>query len=240
MRFAFAALRSRHRRPTLLAAKNPDGRCANRLAVASCGGIGPQAQPIRASRSADRPFPRQPTDAWPAGQRAFHQSVRHGLIIETWWADRHHRVRARPEGCARCYTIMFSTNSTHSANAYLYKHLGYDPPRLPTPLALLSRAPHAWCCADAPYPAFKDSSQPRRHSTSSTSLGQHRQPRGAHAHSYAGSRPGGLSRHAHGDRPARGRSIFLDDVSQTQEHIKAALRTLASPPPDGDLPRSPT
>ncbi len=48
---------------------------------------------------------------------------------------------------------MFSTNSTHSANAYLYNNLGYDPVADFTPLALLSRAPHAMVVrADAPYP----------------------------------------------------------------------------------------
>jgi tripartite-type tricarboxylate transporter receptor subunit TctC len=82
----------------------------------------------------------------------------HGLIIEnmvgaTGTIASRATAKAAPDG----YTIMFSTNSTHSANAYLYKNLGYDPVGDFTPLALLSRAPHAMVVrADAPYPAFRD------------------------------------------------------------------------------------
>ena len=82
----------------------------------------------------------------------------HGLVIEnmvgaTGTIASRATAKAPPDG----YTIMFSTNSTHSANAYLYNNLGYDPIGDFTPLALLSRAPHAMVVrADASYPAFRD------------------------------------------------------------------------------------
>src|SRR5262249_39761438 len=82
----------------------------------------------------------------------------HGLIVEnmvgaTGTIASRATAKAEPDG----YTIMFSTNSTHSANAYLYNHLGYDPVTDFTPLALLSRAPHALVArAEAPFKTAKE------------------------------------------------------------------------------------
>src|ERR1051325_2147741 len=118
-----------------------------------------------------QPYPHKPIRAiapLPAGSATdgmarlvsahFTKVFGHGLIIEnmvgaTGTIASRATAKAAPDG----YTIMFSTNSTHSANAYLYNNLGYDPLADFTPLALLSRAPHAMVVrADAPYPAFKD------------------------------------------------------------------------------------
>ena len=160
----------------------------------------------------------------------------HGLIIEnmvgaTGSIASRATAKAAPDG----YTIMFSTNSTHSANAYLYNNLGYDPIADFTPLALLSRAPHAMVVrADAPYPASRISSPSRRPiPTSSIRLRQHRQPcrrRDAqrvrrdqdHAVSYRG------TPQVTTDLLGGQIEFVVMDVSQTQEHIKAGkLRTLA-------------
>ena len=118
-----------------------------------------------------QPYPNKPIRAivpFPAGSATdgmarlvsahFTKVFGHGLIIEnmvgaTGSIASRATAKAAPDG----YTIMFSTNSTHSANAYLYNNLGYDPIGDFTPLALLSRAPHAMVVrADAPYPAFRD------------------------------------------------------------------------------------
>src|SRR5947209_15007572 len=106
------------------------------------------------------PFPAgSATDAMARLIGAHFQKVfGHGLVIEnltgaTGVIASRAAAHTVPDG----YTIMFSTNSTHSANAYLYNNLGYDPIADFTPLALLSRAPHAMVVrADAPYSAFKD------------------------------------------------------------------------------------
>src|SRR5258708_583427 len=114
------------------------------------------AKPIRAIV----PFPAGSATDGMAGLVSAHftKVFGHGLIIENMTgapgtvASRA-TARAAPDG----YTILFSTNSTHSANAYLYNNLGYDPIADFTPLALLSRAPHAMVVrAEAPFPAFKD------------------------------------------------------------------------------------
>jgi len=106
------------------------------------------------------PFPAgSATDAMARLVGAHFQKVfGHGFIVEnmtgaTGVIASRATAHAAPDG----YTIMFSTNSTHSANAYLYNNLGYDPIADFTPLALLSRAPHAMVVrAEAPFPAFRD------------------------------------------------------------------------------------
>ncbi len=106
------------------------------------------------------PFPAgSATDAMARLISAHFQKVfGHGLVIEnmtgaTGVIASRATAHAAPDG----YTIMFSTNSTHSANAYLYNTLGYDPIADFTPLALLSRAPHAMMVrSEAPFASFKD------------------------------------------------------------------------------------
>ena len=126
---------------------------------------------LSASAAHAETFPSKPIRAivpFPAGSATdgmarlvsahFTKVFGHGLVIEnmvgaTGTIASRATAKAAPDG----YTIMFSTNSTHSANAYLYNNLGYDPIKDFTPLALLSRAPHAMVVrADAPYPAFQD------------------------------------------------------------------------------------
>src|SRR3954454_19507151 len=88
----------------------------------------------------------------------FQKVFGHGLIIENMvGATGSIASRANPKAAPDGYTIMFSTNSTHSANAYLYNNLGYDPIADFTPLALLSRAPHALVVrGEAPFATFRE------------------------------------------------------------------------------------
>jgi tripartite-type tricarboxylate transporter receptor subunit TctC len=52
---------------------------------------------------------------------------------------------------------MISSVSTHSANAYLYNNLGYDPVTDFTPVALIARAPSGMVVrAETPYRSLKD------------------------------------------------------------------------------------
>src|SRR6478735_1408742 len=126
---------------------------------------------LAASAAQAQPYPNKPIRAivpFPAGSATdgmarlvsahFKKVFGHGLIIENMvGATGSIASRATAKAAADGYTIMFSTNSTHSAIAYLYNNLGYDPITDVTPLALLSRAPHAMVVrADAPYPAFRD------------------------------------------------------------------------------------
>jgi tripartite-type tricarboxylate transporter receptor subunit TctC len=161
----------------------------------------------------------------------------HGLVIEnmvgaTGTIASRATARAAPDG----YTIMFSTNSTHSANAYLYNNLGYDPIGDFTPLALLSRAPHAMVVrADAPYPAFRDFVAFAKANPAKLNFG----------YGNTGSLAGGSMLNAAADIKTTGISyrgtpqvttdllggqidFCVMDVSTTQEHVKAGkLRVLA-------------
>src|SRR5262249_30328877 len=139
---------------------------------------------------------------------------------------------AAPDG----YTILFSTNSTHSANFYLYNNLGYDPITDFTPLALLSRAPHAMVVrADAPYPAFKDfvafaRANPGRPNFGFGTTGS--PAGGAMLNSSAGSKTAQVSYRGTPqvttDLLGGQIDFCVMDVSTTQEHIRAGkLRTLA-------------
>ena len=141
-------------------------------------------------------------------------------------------AKAAPDG----YTIMFSTNSTHSANAYLYNNLGYDPIGDFTPLALLSRAPHAMVVrADAPYPAFRDfvafaKANPGKLNFGFGNTGS--LAGGAMLNSYAGIKTTQVSYRGTPqvttDLLGGQIEFCVMDVSTTQEHIKAGkLRTLA-------------
>ncbi len=167
----------------------------------------------------------------------FQKVFGHGLIIEnmvgaTGSIASRATAKAAPDG----YTIMFSTNSTHSANAYLYNNLGYDPIADFTPLALLSRAPHAMVVrADAPYPAFRDFVAFAKANPGKLNFG----------YGNTGSLAGGAMLNANAGIKTtqvsyRGTpqvttdllggqiDFCVMDVSTTQEHIKAGkLRTLA-------------
>ena len=161
----------------------------------------------------------------------------HGLIIEnmvgaTGTIASRATAKAAPDG----YTIMFSTNSTHSANAYLYNNLGYDPLADFTPLALLSRAPHAMVVrAEAPYPAFRDFIAAAKGNPDKLNFGYGNTGSlagGAMLNAYAGIKTAAVSYRgtpqATTDLLGGQIDFVVMDVSQTQEHIKAGkLRTLA-------------
>jgi len=205
---------------------------------------------LAASAAHAQPFPSKPIRAivpFPAGSATdgmarlvgahFTKVFGHGLIIEnmvgaTGTIASRATARAAPDG----YTIMFSTNSTHSANAYLYNSLGYDPIGGFTPLALLSRAPHAMVVrGEAPYPAFNDFVAFAKSNPAKLNFG----------YGNTGSLAGGAMLNAHAGIKTTAVSyrgtpqattdllggqidFVVMDVSQTQEHIKAGkLRTLA-------------
>jgi tripartite-type tricarboxylate transporter receptor subunit TctC len=88
----------------------------------------------------------------------FQKVFGHGLIVEnmpgaTGAIAARAIARAAPDG----YTVMISSVSTHSANAYLYNNLGYDPVTDFTPVALIARAPSGMVVrAETPYRSLKD------------------------------------------------------------------------------------
>jgi len=205
---------------------------------------------LSASAAHAETFPSKPIRAivpFPAGSATdgmarlvsahFTKVFGHGLVIEnmvgaTGTIASRATAKAAPDG----YTIMFSTNSTHSANAYLYNNLGYDPIKDFTPLALLSRAPHAMVVrADAPYPAFQDFVAFAKANPAKLNFG----------YGNTGSLAGGAMLNAAADIKTTAVSyrgtpqvttdllggqieFCVMDVSTTQEHIKAGkLRTLA-------------
>jgi tripartite-type tricarboxylate transporter receptor subunit TctC len=205
---------------------------------------------LAASATHAQPYPNKPIRTivpFPAGSATdgmarlvsahFQKVFGHGLIIEnmvgaTGIIASRATAKAAPDG----YTIMFSTNSTHSANAYLYNNLGYDPIGDFTPLALLSRAPHAMVVrADAAYPAFKDFVAFAKGNPAKLNFG----------YGNTGSLAGGAMLNAHAGIKTTAVSyrgtpqvttdllggqieFCVMDVSTTQEHIKAGkLRTLA-------------
>jgi tripartite-type tricarboxylate transporter receptor subunit TctC len=205
---------------------------------------------LSASAAHAETFPSKPIRAivpFPAGSATdgmarlvsayFTKVFGHGLVIEnmvgaTGTIASRATTKAAPDG----YTIMFSTNSTHSANAYLYNNLGYDPIKDFTPLALLSRAPHAMVVrADAPYPAFQDFVAFAKANPAKLNFG----------YGNTGSLAGGAMLNAAADIKTTAVSyrgtpqvttdllggqieFCVMDVSTTQEHIKAGkLRTLA-------------
>jgi tripartite-type tricarboxylate transporter receptor subunit TctC len=205
---------------------------------------------LAASAAQAQTYPNKPIRAivpFPAGSATdgmarlvgahFTKVFGHGLIIEnmvgaTGTIASRATAKAAPDG----YTIMFSTNSTHSANAYLYNNLGYDPLADFTPLALLSRAPHAMVVrADAPYPAFKDFIAAAKGNPDKLNFGYGNTGSlagGAMLNAYAGIKTAAVSYRgtpqATTDLLGGQIDFVVMDVSQTQEHIKAGkLRTLA-------------
>jgi tripartite-type tricarboxylate transporter receptor subunit TctC len=161
----------------------------------------------------------------------------HGLIVEnmvgaTGTIASRATARSTPDG----YTIMFSTNSTHSANAYLYNNLGYDPIADFTPLALLSRAPHAMVVrAEAPFKTAPDFVAFAKANPGKLNFGYGNTGSlagGAMLNAYAGIKTTPVSYRgtpqAATDLLGGQIDFVVMDVSQTQEHIKAGkLRTLA-------------
>lgn len=205
---------------------------------------------LAASAAHAQPFPAKPIRAivpFPAGSATdgmarlvsahFTKVFGHGLIIEnmvgaTGTIASRATAKAAPDG----YTIMFSTNSTHSANAYLYNNLGYDPIGDFTPLALLSRAPHAMVVrAEASYPAFRDFVAFAKANPAKLNFGYGNTGSlagGAMLNAYAGIKTTAVSYRGTPqvttDLLGGQIDFVVMDVSTTQEHVKAGkLRTLA-------------
>ena len=207
-------------------------------ALAATGAAHTQSYPARPIRAVI-PFPAgSATDGMARLVSAhFTKVFGHGLIIEnmvgaTGTIASRATAKAPPDG----YTIMFSTNSTHSANAYLYNNLGYDPIADFTPLALLSRAPHAMVVrAEAPFQTVKDfvtfaKANPEKLNFGYGNTGS--LAGGAMLNSYAGIKTGAVSYRgtpqAATDLLGGQIDFVVMDVSATQEHIRAGkLRALA-------------
>jgi tripartite-type tricarboxylate transporter receptor subunit TctC len=167
----------------------------------------------------------------------FEKVFGHGLIIEnmpgaTGMIASRATTRAAPDG----YTIMFSTNSTHSANAYLYNNLGYDPIGDFTPLALLSRAPHAMVVRAEPrFTTFKEFVAAAQENPGKLNFGYGNTGSlagGAMLNAYAKIKTTGVSYRgtpqAATDLLGGQIDFVVMDVSATQEHVRAGkLRTLA-------------
>jgi tripartite-type tricarboxylate transporter receptor subunit TctC len=161
----------------------------------------------------------------------------HGFVVENMTGANgtlasRAAARSAPDG----YTILFSTNSTHSASVYLYDKLGYDPIADFTPVALLSRAPHALVVrADAPYRDVKEfvafaKANPDKLNFGTGNTGS--LAGGAMLNAAAGIKSGAVSYRgtpqAVTDLLGGQIDFVVMDVSQTQEHIKAGkLRALA-------------
>ena len=167
----------------------------------------------------------------------FQKVFGHGFIVEnmpgaTGAIAARAVARAAPDG----YTIMISSVSTHSANAYLYNNLGYDPIKDFTPVALIARAPHAMMVrAETPFRTLKDfvahaKANPEKLNFAYGNTGS--LAGGAMLNAAAGIKTTGVSYRgtpqATTDLLAGQIDFVVMDVSQTQEHVKAGkLRTLA-------------
>ena len=149
----------------------------------------------------------------------FQKVFGHGFIVEnmpgaTGAIAARTIARAAPDG----YTLMISSVSTHSANAYLYSNLGYDPIADFTPVALIARAPYAMVVrAETPYPDAAGFRRLRQGQSRQAQfrLRQHGQPRGrrdAQCVRRDQDHRGLLSRNAAGDdRSARRTDRFRRD-----------------------------
>jgi len=142
-------------------------------------------------------------------------------------------ARAAPDG----YTLMISTISTHSANAYLYNNLGYDPIKDFTPVALIARAPSGMVVrAETPYRTLKDfvdfaKANPDKLNFAYGNMGS--LAGGAMLNAAAGIKTTAISYRgtpqATTDLLAGQIDFVVMDMSPTQEHIKAGkLRLLAT------------
>lgn len=142
-------------------------------------------------------------------------------------------ARAAPDG----YTLMISSVSTHSANAYLYNNLGYDPITDFTPIAMIARAPSGMVVrAEEPYHTLKDfvafaKTNPEKLNFAYGNMGS--LAGGAMLNAAAGIKTTAISYRgtpqAATDLLAGQIDFVVMDMSATQEHIKAGkLRLLAT------------
>ena len=168
----------------------------------------------------------------------FQKVFGHGFIVEnmpgaTGAIAARAIARAVPDG----YTLMISSVSTHSANAYLYNNLGYDPIADFTPVALVARAPSAMVVrAETPFRTLQDfvafaKANPDKLNFAYGNMGS--LAGGAMLNAYAGIKTTAVSYRgtpqATTDLLGGQIDFVVMDASQTQEHVKAGkLRTLAT------------
>jgi tripartite-type tricarboxylate transporter receptor subunit TctC len=168
----------------------------------------------------------------------FQKVFGHGFIVEnmpgaTGAIAARTIARAAPDG----YTLMISSVSTHSANAYLYNNLGYDPIADFTPVALIARAPSAMVVrAETPFRTLQDfvafaKANPDKLNFAYGNMGS--LAGGAMLNAYAGIKTTAISYRgtpqAATDLLGGQIDFVVMDASQTQEHVKAGkLRTLAT------------
>jgi tripartite-type tricarboxylate transporter receptor subunit TctC len=168
----------------------------------------------------------------------FQKVFGHGFIVEnmpgaTGAIAARTIARAAPDG----YTLMISSVSTHSANAYLYNNLGYDPIADFTPVALIARAPSAMVVrAETPFRTLQDfvafaKANPGKLNFAYGNMGS--LAGGAMLNAYAGIKTTAISYRgtpqAATDLLGGQIDFVVMDASQTQEHVKAGkLRALAT------------
>jgi tripartite-type tricarboxylate transporter receptor subunit TctC len=168
----------------------------------------------------------------------FQKVFGHGFIVEnmpgaTGAIAARTIARAAPDG----YTLMISSVSTHSANAYLYNNPGYDPIADFTPVALIARAPSAMVVrAETPFRTLQDfvafaKANPDKLNFAYANMGS--LAGGAMLNAYAGIKTTAVSYRgtpqATTDLLGGQIDFVVMDASQTQEHVKAGkLRTLAT------------
>ena len=142
-------------------------------------------------------------------------------------------AKAVPDG----YTLMISSVSTHSANAYLYSNLGYDPIADFTPVAMIARAPSGMVVrAETPHRTLKDfvdfaKASPEKLNFAYGNMGS--LAGGAMLNASAGIKTTAVSYRgtpqATTDLLAGQIDFVVMDMSATQEHVKAGkLRLLAT------------
>jgi tripartite-type tricarboxylate transporter receptor subunit TctC len=167
----------------------------------------------------------------------FQKVFGHGFIVEnmpgaTGAIAARTIARAAPDG----YTLMISSVSTHSANAWLYNNPGYDPIADFTPVALIARAPSAMVVrAETPFRTLQDfvafaKANPDKLNFAYGNMGS--LAGGAMLNAYAGIKTTAVSYRgtpqATTDLLGGQIDFVVMDASQTQEHVKAGkLRTLA-------------
>jgi tripartite-type tricarboxylate transporter receptor subunit TctC len=168
----------------------------------------------------------------------FQKMFGHGFIVEnmpgaTGAIAARAIARATPDG----YTLMISSVSTHSANAWLYNNPGYDPIADFTPVALIARAPSAMVVrAETPFRTLQDfvafaKANPDKLNFAYGNMGS--LAGGAMLNAYAGIKTTAVSYRgtpqATTDLLGGQIDFVVMDASQTQEHVKAGkLRTLAT------------
>ena len=168
----------------------------------------------------------------------FQKVFGHGFIVEnmpgaTGAIAARTIARAAPDG----YTVMIGSVSTHSANAWLYNNLGYDPIADFTPIALIARAPSAMVVrAETPFRTLQDfvafaKANPDKLNFAYGNMGS--LAGGAMLNAYAGIKTTAISYRgtpqATTDLLGGQIDFVVMDASQTQEHVKAGkLRALAT------------